>query len=87
VFTRRNAVFRDLESGIRNLKRESESISRQLGAWIRALRDSEKQGQRYVSDKARRAEKAAKDRKEFLVELERIRTGAQEPSEQSPTER
>ena len=28
-------AFRNLESGIRNLNRETEIISRQLGAWVR----------------------------------------------------
>ena len=67
--------FRNLESGIRNLKRETESISKQLGAWIRTLRDSEKRGQRYVTDKVRRSDRAAKDREDFRGELERIRAG------------
>jgi hypothetical protein len=67
--------FRNLESGIRNLKRESESISKQLGAWIRSLRDSEKKGQRYVTDKVRRTDRTARDRADFLEELGRIRAG------------
>ncbi len=70
-------AFRNLESGIRNLKRETESISKQLGAWIRTLRDSEKSGQRYVTGKLRRADKLSKDREDFMEELERIRTGGQ----------
>jgi len=37
----RMPVFHGLESGILNLKSSVESITRQLGAWIRALRDSE----------------------------------------------
>ena len=67
--------FRNLESGIRNLKQQSESISKQLGAWIRSLRDSEKKGQRYVTDKVRRTGRATRDRADFLVELDRIRAG------------
>jgi len=65
--------FRDLESGILNLKSSIESISRQLGAWIRSLRDSELKGQRYVNEKTRRADKARQEREEFLKKLERIR--------------
>ena len=68
-------TFRNLESGIRNLKREAEIISKQLGAWIRTLRDSEKKGQRYVTDKVRRTVRVAKDRKDFLEELDQIRAG------------
>lgn len=67
--------FRDLESGILNLKSSVESISRQLGAWIRSLRDSELKGQRYVSEKTRRADKARQERDEFLKKLEQIRKG------------
>jgi len=65
--------FRDLESGILNLKSSVESISRQLGDWIRSLRDSEMKGQRYVTEKTRRADKARQEREEFLKKLERIR--------------
>ena len=67
--------FRDLESGILNLKSSVESISRQLGAWIRSLRDSEMKGQRYVTEKTRRADKARQEREELLKKLEQIRTG------------
>jgi len=67
------SAFRNLESGIRNLKRETESISKQLGAWIRALRDSDRKGQRYVTEKIRRRDQTARDREEFLKELERDR--------------
>jgi len=71
-------LFADLESEILNLKSRTESISRQLGAWIRMLRDSGLKGQRYVSDKVRRTTAQAHDREEFLKELERIRKGAPE---------
>jgi four helix bundle protein len=67
--------FRDLESGILNLKSGVESISRQLGAWIRSVRDSELKGQRYVSEKTRRADKARQEREEFLKKLEQTRKG------------
>ena len=72
----RMPVFRDLESGILNLKSGVESISRQLGAWIRSLRDSELKGQRYVNEKTRRADKGRQEREEFLKKLEQIRKGA-----------
>ena len=66
-------AFAELASGIVNLKSSAESISRQLGAWVRTLRDSELKGERYVNDKTRRADMARKDREEFLMELKRIR--------------
>jgi hypothetical protein len=55
------------------MKTSIESISKQLGAWVRALRDSELKGERYVSEKTRRVDIARRDRDEFLTELERIR--------------
>ena len=71
----RMPAFNGLESGILNLKSSVESISRQLGAWIRSLRDSELKGQRYVTGKTRRADKARQEREEFLKKLEQIRQG------------
>jgi hypothetical protein len=66
-------VFAELASGILALKSSVESISKQLGAWIRTLRDSDLKGERYVSEKTRRADGARRDRDEFLKELERNR--------------
>ena len=71
----RMPALRDLESGILNLKSSAEGISRQLGAWIRTLRDSELKGQRYVTEKTRRASQARQEREEFLRRLEEIRKG------------
>ena len=71
----RMPAFSGLESEILNLKSSVESISRQLGAWIRSLRDSELKGQRYVTEKTRRADKARQEREEFLKKLELIRSG------------
>jgi four helix bundle protein len=68
--------FGDLKPEILKLKSRVESISRQLGAWIRALRDSEMKGQRYVTEKTRRATQARQEREEFLRKLEQIRTGS-----------
>jgi len=72
----RMPVFRDLESEILNLKSSVESVSRQLGAWIRTLRDSEMKGQRYVTEKTRRVTQARHEREEFLRKLEQIRKGS-----------
>ena len=77
----RMPAFRDLESGISNLKSGVESISKQLGAWIRTLRDSEMKGQQYVTEKTRRADQARQEREEFLRKLEQIRMGNGQPSE------
>jgi len=69
------AAFRNLESGIRNLKQQTESISKQLGGWIQALLNSGMKGQRYVTDKVRTKEQRKTERDEFLKKLERIRQG------------
>jgi len=71
----RMPAFSGLESEILNLKSSVESISKQLGAWIRSLRDSGLKGQRYVTEKTRRADKARQEREEFLKKLELIRSG------------
>lgn len=68
------SAFADLESGILNLKSRGESISKQLGAWVRTLRDSGLKGERYVNQRTRRQDAAATDRDEFLKELDRIRS-------------
>ena len=63
----------DLESEISGLKTKAESISRQLGAWTRALQDSGLKGQRYVTEKTRTTAKAVRESAEFLKELQSYR--------------
>jgi len=72
----RITAFAGLHAEIANLKASAESVSKQLGAWIRSIRDSDRKGERYVSEKTRQAERAARERREFLEELERIRRGS-----------
>ncbi len=74
----RMPAFRDLESDILNLKSLAESISKQVGGWIRSLRDSDLKGQRYVTEKSRKVEQARRERDEFLEKLEGIRKGSPE---------
>ena len=69
------APFQNLQPQIRNLRAKTESISKQLGAWTRSLRESSLKGERYVSGKTRRADQAARERQEFLRKLEQIRRG------------
>jgi four helix bundle protein len=71
----------DLKSEISNLKSTAEGISRQLRGWVDSLQNSPIKGQRFLSDKARRSEMAARERKEFLEKLRRIR----EQGEPEPT--
>jgi four helix bundle protein len=66
--------FADLKSEISDLKSRAESISRQLRAWADSLQNSKITGQRYLTGKTRQLSKAARDRQEFLRELEEIRT-------------
>ena len=69
--------FLNLESEIRNLKARVESVSKQLGAWIQSIQNSGLKGQRYVTEKTRRARVAAEERDSFLEELEQIRASHQ----------
>ena len=72
--------FLNLESEIRNLRGRAESVSRQLGAWIQSIQNSGLKGQRYVTEKTRRARVAAEDRRQFLTQLEQIRAGRRNPA-------
>jgi len=71
--TERLQRFQDLRSEILDLRSRSESISRQLRAWCESLQNTEIKGQRYLTDKSRRAAQQAHEREEFLKELEEIR--------------
>ena len=70
--------FSDLKSEISNLKSLSEGISRQLRAWADSLQNSKITGQRYLTEKTRQAEKAARERREFLERLQQIREQGKE---------
>ncbi|HSQ18747.1 MAG TPA: four helix bundle protein [Blastocatellia bacterium] len=61
--------FATLIAEISNLKSIAVSISRQLAAWADSLQNSELKGQRYLTDKSRRAAQAARERAQFLDEL------------------
>jgi four helix bundle protein len=78
-------AFMDLKFEISNLKPLAESISRQLRAWADSLQETTIKGQRYLTEKARRAEKAARERTEFLEKLRRVREeGGKAPSALKP---
>jgi four helix bundle protein len=66
-------AFAGFESEILNLKSSAESISKQLGGWVRSLRDSDLNGERYVNEKTRHADMTRRGREEFIKELEQIR--------------
>jgi len=65
-------AFSNLKSEISN-KSTAEGISRQLRAWADSLQSSKIKEQRYLTEKTRQAEKAARERKEFLEKLRKIR--------------
>jgi len=71
--TERLQRFQDLRSEILDLRSRSESISRQLRAWCESLQNTDIRGQRYLTEKSRRQAKQAREREEFLKELEEIR--------------
>ena len=65
-------TFDNLKFQISNLKLQAENISRQLRAWADSIQNSEIKGQRYLTDKTRRTEKAKREREEFAAELRRM---------------
>jgi hypothetical protein len=65
--------FNDLKFEISNLKSRAEEISRQLRAWAGSLQNSDIKGTRYLTDKTRSRTKEAREREEFLKELDEIR--------------
>jgi four helix bundle protein len=67
------AGFDDFKFEISNLKSRSEGISRQLRAWADSLQNSDIKGQRYLNDKSRNRTREAREREEFLKELDQIR--------------
>jgi four helix bundle protein len=64
----------DLRSEISDLKTRAERISRQLQAWCKSLQNSDIREQRYLTTKSRSKTKEAREREEFLKELEEIRS-------------
>jgi four helix bundle protein len=72
-------IFSNLKSVISNLKSLAESIARQLRAWADSLQNSSIKGQRYLTDKTRKADQTKRDRDEFLQTLEQVRRGAPYP--------
>jgi four helix bundle protein len=65
--------FGSLLNEVLDIRKRATSISRQLHGWINSLQNTDIKGQRYLTDKSRRAEKAKREREEFLKELEEFR--------------
>ncbi len=64
----------NLRSEISDLKLKAEGISRQLRRWADSLQNSDIRGQRYLTDKTKRAANEVREREEFLKELETFKT-------------
>jgi hypothetical protein len=62
-------TFGNLKFEISNLKSLCEDISRQVRGWAQSLQESPIQGQRLLSQKSRRFDKARRDREQTLEEL------------------
>jgi len=78
--------FANFKFEISDLKSQAEGISRQLRGWADSLQESQIPGQRYLTEKTRRASHARQDRDYFLKELESIRAaGAKPPASPIPT--
>lgn len=65
--------FVNLKSEISDLRSKAEKISRQLRGWCSSLQNSDIRGQRYLTTKSQRHSQAARERAEFIKELEEIR--------------
>lgn len=65
-------AFSNLKFEISNLKLNAEEISRQLRGWAHSLQESPIKGQRFLTQKSRRFEKAREDRESMLRELRKI---------------
>jgi hypothetical protein len=70
-------VFDHLKFEISNLKLRAEGVSRHLRAWADSLQNSEIRGQRYLTNKTKLRTKEAREREEFLNELQKVREGSQ----------
>lgn len=68
------ADFAEWADSIRKIHWRAESCSKQLKAWIESLQNSDYRGERYVTEKLKRSDLAARQREEFLQELAEIRT-------------
>jgi hypothetical protein len=73
-----DSEFAGLKSEISNLKSLAESAARQLRGWAESLQESPIPGQRYLTEKVRKSEKARTEREQFIRKLDQIRQGQAE---------
>src|SRR5688500_12450165 len=72
-FLERAPGFEALRSEIPDLRSRALSISKQLRGWAESLQNSDIRGQRYLTDKSRLITNEARERAEFLKELDEVR--------------
>ncbi len=65
-------AFHHLKSQIADLKRQCQTISRQLYGWIESLKNSDITGQRHLTNQAKTRLAAQRDRQEFLAHLQHL---------------
>ena len=66
-------AFTALRSEILDIRSRAESISRQLRAWCNSLQNTDIRGQRYMTEKTKRADERRRDREAFFKELAEMR--------------
>ena len=67
-----NSGISNLESEISNLIALSESISRQLGAWIESLKNSKLKGTRFQDETTRQRTQDVQRRDAFMNQIRRL---------------
>jgi len=67
-------AFDSLRSEILDIRSRATNISQQLRAWCNSLQNTDIRGQRYITEKTKRAAIAKREREEFLRELAEMRT-------------
>jgi four helix bundle protein len=83
LLIRRLPNTQELHSDVTELIPLALSISRQLGAWIESLKNSDGLGPRFQNDSTRAASRTAERREDFLEKLERIKARARNTPDQS----
>ncbi len=67
--------FGNLKSEISDLKSAAEKVSRQLRGWADSLQNTPIKGQRYLTEKSRRAERQKREQEEFFNQLRKTQSG------------
>ncbi len=65
----RMEALKDFRSQISDLKGKVESISRQLSAWLKSLKETDIGGDRYLTEKDRKRKERQRESRDFLEQL------------------